>query len=758
MQSKPSIGQRLRAGIAGFVNGTQPVIATPPPNVQAAQATMQQQLQPSRFDPTKLGGSDSRAAQILATLTQQGNMPLSPASKFVPADQAIMELMYQGLSPQNPLTATPLYAPGAPLMPIPGITPPAGPRQWSFPVGGNISMIPRGEEEYSFDDLRALARIYDGFQICVQVWLDYVSKLNLAIELRPELQTEDLDMAKYAKDIAFYQDWFSYPDKQHDIKSWLRLAVKEQLEIDALAIYPRLANNGTLYALEILDGATIKPLVDDRGRRPEPPFPAYEQYLYGGVPAAWLTTGELIYMVETEKTDGLYGTPRVEKVLMRANQALRKQSKDLLKFTEGTVPAGFIQIPSDSPWTQDQLEEFEINLNALMAGNDMARARLKVLPKGFIHVATDDPITQATQQTMMDTFLMNVTASAFGLTMAELGFTENVNKSSGDSQENVTYRRTMAPLVSRYEDLLTMVLRKYFNETRFIVKFKGFEQAEDFQANVAAYNTLVLAGIQSPTQAAQALHLPVYDDLNVPPFVMTKSGPFVISDLANDALRDAQVQAQLSGLQLAGQQTQPGDSEDDDEETEESSDQAKSGKPAPGAQTTKKNAPGSAVGKASESDQRMATADYRRWRDRAIDDVKHNRSIRSFASDAIDERSHRYISRALQSCATAEDVKRIFAIERAAQPQGVNLVYNAKLDIWEDEDSAARIEQYRKLGVEALEWVNPGHPCDQCVANFDVIRPLGKPFPTGHLLPPVHPHCACSTIPVMKDAGQAAKQ
>lgn len=722
----PSFSQRVRAGISAFVTGAPPMPATPPPNAQVAQATMQQ-LKPSRFDPTRLGGSDARAQQILATLTQQGNMPLSPASKFVPADQAIMDLMYQGLAPQNPLTATPLYAPGAPLLPIPGVTPPAGPRQWSFPVGGNISMVPRGEEEYSFDDLRALARIYDGFQICKQVWLDYASKLNIAIELRPELQTEDLDMSKYAKDIAFYTDWFAYPDKQRDMKSWLRLAVGEQLDIDAVAIYPRLANNGSLYALEILDGATIKPLVDDRGRRPEPPFPAYEQYLYGGVPAAWLTTNELIYMIETEKTNGLYGTSRVEKVLMRANQALRKQSKDLLKFTEGTVPAGFIQIPSDSPWTQDQLEEFEINLNALMAGNDMMRARLKVLPKGFVHVPTDDPITQATQQTLMDTFLMNITASAFGLTMAELGFTENVNKSSGESQENVVYRRTMAPLISRYEDLLTMVLRKYFNENRFVVKFKGFEQEEDFQMKANSFSVLVTAGIQSPTQAAQALHLPVYEDINVPPFVMTKSGPFVISDLANDALRDAQVQAQLAGYQLAGQQTQPTNEDDNEDEDDEPSDDQK--------QTTKKDDPGKAV-------QRLAVADYRRWRERALADVKAGRAIRSFTSDAIDERSHRRIETALRSCATAEDVRRVFATERAAQSSPEVL---EDVGSWQqgDPDTLKQIAADKAKGVKAYIWHSHPGACDSCTDNDGQRVEPGQPFKSGALYKPNHNHCVC---------------
>ena len=655
--SKPSFGSRVRAGLSAFVNGGQTILPPTPvqppmPNAQAAQAM--ERLVPSRFDPTRLGGSESRQAQILDMLTRQGRMPLSAASNFVPADQAIMDVMYQALAPQNPQTATPLYSPGVPLLPISGVTPPTGPRQWSFPVGTNISMVPRGEEEYSFDDLRAIARMYDGAQICVQVWLDYVSKLQVSIELRPELQTEDLDRSKYVKDIAFYTDWFAYPDKQHDMKSWLRLATKETLEIDALAIYPRLANNGSLYALEILDASTVKPLVDDRGRRPEPPFPAFEQYLYGGIPAAWLSGDELIYMIETEKTNGLYGTSRVEKVLMRANQALRKQSKDLLKFTEGSVPAGFIQIPSDSPWTQDQLEEFEINLNALMAGNDMQRARLKVLPKGFIHLPTDDLAIQ----TLFDTFLLNITASSFGLTMAELGFTENVNKSSGESQENVVYRRTMQPLISRYEDLLTYVLRKYFNENRFVVKFKGYEVEEDFQMKASTYNMLVLSGIQSPTQAAIALHLPVYDDQNVPAFVMTKTGPFVISDLADTAVRAAMTQAHLAAAaptSVTTAQTDDGTSgdEDDSESGQQNAPQGHQPPPSDGLDQTTQN-----VKKAA---QRASSADYRRWRERALDDVKAGRAIRGFTTTLIPPYIHSYISQELTRCTTPDAVRAVFA-------------------------------------------------------------------------------------------------
>jgi len=726
--SKPSLSARIRAGARAFM-GVAPVAGTPPLMAQVEQN--QQLLKPSRFDPSHLGGSDSRQAQILNTLLTQGRMPGSPSQNFISADQSIMDLMYQALSPQDPQTATPLYTPGVPLMPIPGVTPPAGPRQWSFTVGGNISMVPRSGEQYGFDDLRAIARIYDGIQICEQVWLDYVSKLNISIELRDELQTEDLDMTKYAKDIQSYTDFFAYPDKQRDIKSWLRLAVKEQLEVDALAIYPHLTNDGHLFALEILDGSTIKPLFDDRGRRPEVPFPAYEQYLYGGIPAAWLNTDELIYMVETERTNSMYGTSRVEKILMRANQALRKQSKDLLRYTEGTVPAGVIQVPSDSPWTQDQLEEFEINLNALMAGNDMARARLKVLPKGFIYLPTDDPAIQ----TLFDTFLLNITTSAFGLTMAELGFTENVNKSSGDSQENVVYRRTMVPLISRYEDLFTYILRKYFNETRFVVKFKGFEEVEDLQAKASTYLSLVTAGIQSPTQAAQALHLPVYDDQNVPPFVMTKTGPFVVSDLANDDVRAAMTAAQLAAVAPpkpapAGSMTSA--EEDDETQTTTPPDDQQAAK----TDTPDASQPPAKKGVSARSE---ASIDYRRWRERAIADTKAHRQQRGFTTQFIPPAVHSHITWELNRCQTPDDVRAVFSRAAELAPDTGS---------WQigDPDIQRSLDGMRANGTKTLTWKTLVNPCDQCSRNADATVNIGEPFPTGALTVPNHKNCNCSVI------------
>lgn len=484
---------------------------------------------------------------------------------FAPIGDAAMNQMYAAMSPQSPQTSTPLYPPGAPLRPVPGITPQEGPRVFTYTTGYNIAQLPRSTEAYSFADLRALASTYYGIQMCQQVWFDYISKLELVIEPRPDLIGEDNDISQYEDAIQFYQDFFAYPDKELDLKAWMRKAVKDQLEIDALSIFVRKDKAGRPYSLDIIDGAMIKPLIDDRGRRPQPPYPAYEQF-WNGVPACLLTSDDLIYVKETERADSVYGLPRVEKIILNVNIALRKQTKDLARFTDGTLPAGFIKPEMDVQWTQEEIEAFEIQLNNFLAGNDEMRARIKVLPRGFDFQPTDDEDIHVD----LDTHLLNITASMHGLTMAELAFVADVNRSSGETQENVVYRRAMGPLMNRYAEIFTMILRKYFKETRFVVRWKGFEEHEDFQMQASAYSTLTGAGILSPSRAAHLMHLPV--DVDLPsPIIVTKSGPILLEDFANPKLRQAQMDAQLAGFSLAKQGTagQGNEIEEEDEDEEE---------------------------------------------------------------------------------------------------------------------------------------------------------------------------------------------
>lgn len=61
----------------------------------------------------------------------------------------------------------------------------------------------------------------------------------------------------------------------------------------------------------------------------------------------------------------------------------------------------------------------------------------------------------------------------------------------------------------------------------------------------------------------------------------------------------------------------------------------------------------------------------------------------------------------------------------------------------------AFMDRSHDLGVTGKEWV-VNNPCDICKPNGESppIK-LDAEFPSGHVRPPVHPHCDCALAPVM---------
>ncbi len=398
-----------------------------------------------------------------------------------------------------------MFSPGQPIRPTPGLSGPGGaPRQWAFPPGYNIAQLPRFTEQTSFDQLRGLAALYDGIQLCERVYFDLLGRLEPRVLPRTELLAvgEDAAAPRWREPARRIEAFLESPDRAQDLRSWLVAFVRDQLEIDAVAIYTRRARSGGLYALELVAGDTIKPLLDGSGRPPLPPAPAYQQFLYGA-PAGWYTRDELDYLRETARTESPYGLSRVERIVLRVNQALRKQGFDLARFTDGATPLGVIQPPASLTWTPEQLELFERAFNGLLAGNDQMRVRARALPPGatWQALAGDDPLIE------FDRFLLNITVAAFGLTMDELGFTETSNRSVGQTQENIVYRRAVAPVAGLVAGYLTRKVRQWLDD-RFTVTFTGFEEPDDFATRAEAFARLIPLGVVSPAEAARLLHLP----------------------------------------------------------------------------------------------------------------------------------------------------------------------------------------------------------------------------------------------------------
>lgn len=492
-----------------------------------------------------------RTMQRAAVPVQLGN-----GMMYVPVaqQQGLLGQTFYGSKAGIPVGQTTAFSPGIPLYPQPSVDLGGKPFQFKFPIAQNTFPVDRtmGDPDIpSFEQLRTLAKLYNGITLCERAWFDMVPKMKLNINLKPEYVLAGAEPKEYQTEITYFLNWFDSPDKMHDLHSWLRMALREQTQIDELYIYKRRKRSGALHALEIIDGAQMKPLLDDWGRIPAPPAKAYQQYPWG-IPGVWLASDEVIHYQETPRVESPYGQSRVERIIMLVNQALRKQKKDLAHFTEGNIPQGMMLVPESAIWTPDQIDAFEQAWNSLLAGNATQQVRMRFTQPGMKY----QPFEQYVLDPSFDKFLINIAVSAYGLSMQDVAFTEDIHKSSGDFQENVTYRRTVDPLATIYAQLLTSIINTEFDPDlkgeMFQVSFGGYEEEEDISEMSGAYSDLVKSGILGVSAAGKLLKLP--DDPDAPYIgrvIVTKDGPVFLDDMATDKMRQAQVQAQLAGLQAA---------------------------------------------------------------------------------------------------------------------------------------------------------------------------------------------------------------
>ena len=263
-----------------------------------------------------------------------------------------------------------------PQAPLPPAAPPevAG-RQFDYPFGFNLAVTPRNHEPTGFAELRGLADSYDLLRCVIETRKDQVERLTWHIRKRPGFRVQASDAAR----IAALAGFFARPDKLHAWPTWLRMLLEDLLVIDAPTLYLRRARGGALWALEVLDGATIKRLIDPWGRTPAPPDPAYQQILKG-VPAVDYTAEELIYAPRNCRAHKAYGFSPVEQVQMSVNIALRRQIYQLQYYTEGNIPEALIGVPDS--WNPDQIRQFQSYWDALNAGDTAERRHAKFVPGG----------------------------------------------------------------------------------------------------------------------------------------------------------------------------------------------------------------------------------------------------------------------------------------------------------------------------------------------------------------------------------------
>ena len=443
--------------------------------------------------------------------------------------------------PRNPWLAGVPFGPGSPI--TPGAINPVredgrpDPRRYEFQVAQNINITET--RLVPFKTLRASADQIDILRRCIEVIKNKVTGLDWDITLGTDASEKIAATAggdhvramakareKYTDEITRMRQFWENPDRSNGLtfSDWLMIALEEILVVDAWAIWPQRAVNGDLYGLQILDGTTIKPLLDDRGMRPMPPTAAFQQILYGFPRAEFtandddpkadgeFTSDDLQYLVRNRRTTSVYGFSPTERALPLADIYLRRQQWIRAEYTDGVLPE--LMFTTDENWgtNPDLLRAYENIFNDDLAGQTQQRKRLRLLPAGMTPVQFE-AYGEKFKDTL-DDYLITSICGHYGVQPAEIGFSPKGGLGGAGFEEGRAESAEAIgtqPLVNWISKMLTNISYTYLGMPREL-EFKLMTSKRlDNEANARKSQIEVTSAGKTINERRSELGLPLLD-------------------------------------------------------------------------------------------------------------------------------------------------------------------------------------------------------------------------------------------------------
>jgi HK97 family phage portal protein len=368
---------------------------------------------------------------------------------------------------------------------------------WDYPVGVNTIYTPRSYEAISFEELRRLADGHDITRLAIETRKDQLEKFDWNIRVRSDrsaLGADARDAAQRARRIA---EFWRRPDGERPFATWLRELLEDLLVLDAPALELRRNRGGAVIGLDVIDGATIKVLVDETGCRPRPPAPAYEQVIHGK-PWKLLTADELLYVPRNPRPHKAYGFGPVEQIVMTVNIALRRQVMQLQHFTDGNVPPGLLNAPDG--WNAEQISQFQQWFDSVLAGNTGSRTRLVWGPSGARYQA----FKEAPYKDDFDEWLARIVCYAFSL--PPTAFTRQVNRATAETSQEAALDEGQAPLQNWVKRLVDHVTQNVMGEADLEFTW-ATEEPADPAVQARIIDTYVRGGVYAVNEARALLGL-----------------------------------------------------------------------------------------------------------------------------------------------------------------------------------------------------------------------------------------------------------
>jgi SPP1 gp7 family putative phage head morphogenesis protein len=244
-----------------------------------------------------------------------------------------------------------------------------------------------------------------------------------------------------------------YPEMHRGFDEWITEFMWNHLTYDGTPVYPRWKLNGKLLGFELLDPSTIKVLLTNRGSRPLPPAPGFQQILWGFPRGEFVASPEgtddelsgakllydgggfgirpsdqLAYFKRNPRTWSPYGYSVVEECIPAATLYLERQAWLRSEYQEGSLPTGFAATPSDKI-NEKNAPAFSRIINNLLSGKTGERHNIQWVPQGTEF--TFPPQIDEKYKADYDEYIIKRIAAIFGVAPQVLGVVARAGMGGG---------------------------------------------------------------------------------------------------------------------------------------------------------------------------------------------------------------------------------------------------------------------------------------------------------------------------------------
>lgn len=350
----------------------------------------------------------------------------------------------------------------SPFQPVAPFGPPyvQYPRDWDYQTGENLNfstMQHRLQER-----LRQMASTWGVLRAIIQTRKDQLLRMPRDFQVRGQPR-------KTSKQVEEMRDFFRRPDGQHRFGTWMRMILEDLFVIDAPTLYVgHRSRGGQPLTIDVLDGATMKVLIDDAGRLPDFPSPAYQQIIKG-LPMVNFTIDEIIYEPMNPVPEfPIYGMSPVQQIWMEIQEAIQKSLYTLGFWKDGNLPDLMVAVPED--WTASQIAAFQALMDTELAGNLAKKSKMRFVPSGTkpydIKNASGEGLSSARDEVL-------IRLACYAFSVSPTPFIKAVNRATAQSAADAATQEGLHPLMEWFkESIMDPLVQEQFgyDEVEFVFK------------------------------------------------------------------------------------------------------------------------------------------------------------------------------------------------------------------------------------------------------------------------------------------------